>query len=84
MFGIINSKTVSNLVDTMRQATMAMLANLGGAMGISGVYGGGSSSMAQEVNIYAEFPNAVDHDEIREALEGLIARSSQNANTFLK
>ena len=84
MFGILNNNTIKNLINTMQQATVAMLAGLttaGTIYGPSNHYGGNT---AQEVTIYADFPNATDQNEIRDALEGLMARASQNAVTFLK
>lgn len=84
MFKLLNDHTINNLVVTMRDATVAMLAGMRGNLtsyGGSTTYG---SSMMQEVNIYAEFPSATDRNEIREALNGLVARASQNAVTFIK
>ena len=85
MFGILNSKTVSNLIGTMRQATEAMLVGLGLTTPGSGLLrNNNSTEMAQNVYITAEFPDATDHEEIRMAFEGLTNRASQYVNNLLK
>lgn len=42
--------------------------------------GSSKSTLAQEVNIHAEFPNAVNHNEIEQAFDTLINRAAQYAN----
>lgn len=42
--------------------------------------GSSKSTLAQEVSIHAEFPNAVNHNEIEQAFDTLINRAAQYAN----
>jgi len=42
--------------------------------------GSSKSTLAQEVKIHAEFPNAVNHNEIEQAFDTLINRAAQYAN----
>lgn len=42
--------------------------------------GSAKSTLAQEVKIHAEFPNAVNHNEIEQAFDTLINRAAQYAN----
>lgn len=45
-------------------------------------YSGENSMLNQQVTIHADFPNAVDHNEIAEAFETLVNRASQYAARY--
>lgn len=72
---------VSILREITRSIDLQAAANMG-ALGtpIASVGYGGSQTLDQNVTIHAEFPNAVDHNEIEQALLNLTNTASQYAN----
>ena len=58
------------------QASMSSLFSMSATSGVTT----GSETLEQTVTIHAEFPNAVDHNEIEEAFNNLINTASQYAN----
>lgn len=67
-------RTLRNLT-TQRLNDLSVLTHGGGYHGFSG----GTPTIEQTVQINAEFPNATDHNEIREALESLSNLAVQHA-----
>lgn len=86
---VLNSTDTENLlmsVDILRRLTtaldlQAMSSGLAALSATSSV-GSGGNTLAQDVTIHAEFPNAVDHNEIEMAFDSLINRASQYAGRF--
>lgn len=86
---ILNQEDTENLllsVDILRRLTNALdlqamssgLASISSATSINA----GGSTLQQDVTIHAEFPNAVDHNEIEMAFDTLINRASQYMGRF--
>ena len=86
---ILNQEDTENLllsIDILRRLTNALdlqamssgLASISSATSINA----GGSTLQQDVTIHAEFPNAVDHNEIEMAFDTLINRASQYMGRF--
>jgi len=84
---VLNAGDTANLLSTISfirdlvslidsQATSASLYNLMSTPGVTT----SQEVLEQKVEIYAEFPNATDHNEIEEAFNNLVNRASQYAN----
>lgn len=86
---VLNSTDTENLlmsVDILRRLStaldlQAMSAGIASMSATSNITNGGNM-LAQDVTIHAEFPNAVDHNEIEMAFDSLINRASQYAGRF--
>ena len=84
---VLNKDDTSNLLQTVdfihkiismidSQAHTSSLFNMSAVAGITT----GEDTLEQTVTIHAEFPNAIDHNEIEEAFNNLINTASQYAN----
>lgn len=84
MFGILNSNTITRLIDTMTMATRAMMAGLGLTSSGSIINNNSNRSSNGENTYYitANFPDAKDHTEIELALQNLMNYSSQQYNSL--
>ena len=58
------------------KANMSSLFSMSAMAGIAS----GNMGMEQQVTIYAEFPDATDHNEIEQAFNSLLNTASQYAN----
>ena len=67
-------REIANVIDA--QASMLSLFNLMASSGVNS----NDQTLEQKVEIYAEFPNATNHNEIEEAFKNLINTASQYAN----
>ena len=83
---ILNAEDTKNFlagIEVLRDVVQRidLQAMYAGSTNISAASVGSSkSTLAQEVKIHAEFPNAVNHNEIEQAFDTLINRAAQYAN----
>lgn len=77
----LDSGFIGALVDSVKSAAQAMMHMFSGAAhAVTNIHPAATESLEQSVHITAEFPNVQDHNEIEEALLGLVNRSAQFAN----
>lgn len=78
-----DTKNMLTIVDIVRNLVKDLnkLSSFGGALRSANFQNNNEQTLKQQVEIKAEFPNVQDHNEIEEALNNLVNRAAQFANT---
>ena len=82
---VLNQNDTSNFLDALqilRSLNLSMLQNISGLSNISARFGGatfGTAPIEQTIHITAEFPDATDAEEIKEAFNELVNLATQKA-----
>lgn len=75
----LDTNTLALLVSTLETSVNSLMAFMGSNYHASGVSGYSSSTLDQNVQITAEFPNVTSSNEIEEAFNSLVNRAAQFA-----
>ena len=84
---VLNAEDTENILDAVkliRQISQSIdlqaISQASGWQLAAAQYSGSSEPLQQDITIHAEFPNAVDHNEIEQAFDNLANKAAQFAN----